>query len=136
MRHRGMSGLQWIVFTNVPGERDDAISMKQEDLIVCRCEGVRLGQIRDSIIYRGAQTVNEVKKLTRTGMGVCQGKTCVCLVEALLNDEPSLAKREAFCSRPPVRGVNVGWLAATADAYDYPSGPTRAVAVLSPDADE
>ena len=110
--------------------------MKTKDLIICRCESVRLSRIMESIHRQGAGTVNQVKKLTRAGMGLCQGKTCSCLVESLLKDETPGFREEAFGSRPPLRSVPMDWLAETADAYPYPSGPTRAVAVLSPDAEE
>ncbi|CAB5138235.1 hypothetical protein D3OALGB2SA_4069 [Olavius algarvensis associated proteobacterium Delta 3] len=88
----------------------------------------------ESIHHQGAETVNQVKKLTRAGMGLCQGKTCSGLVEAILNDQTPEYRQEAFRSRPPLRSVPMEWLAETADAYPHPGGPTRAVAVLSPDA--
>ena len=34
-----------------------------KDLIICRCEGVRLGQIQAAVRQGGIQTVNQVKKL-------------------------------------------------------------------------
>ena len=110
--------------------------MKSEELIICRCEGVRLGRIIESIHHQGAETVNQVKKLTRAGMGLCQGKTCSGLVETLLRDEISEFREEAFRNRPPLRSVPMKWLVEIADSYAYPSGPTQAVAVLSPDAEE
>ena len=110
--------------------------MRSKDLIICRCESVRLGRIMESIHHQGAETVNQVKKLTRAGMGPCQGKTCSGLVEALLKGETPAFREEAFRNRPPLRSVGMEWLVKTADAYSYPSGPTRAVAVLSPEEKE
>ena len=110
--------------------------MKSEELIICRCEGVRLGRIIESIHHQGAETVNHVKKLTRAGMGLCQGKTCSGLVETLLRDEIPEFREEAFRNRPPLRSVPMEWLVEIADAYAYPSGPTQAVAVMLPDAKE
>ena len=110
--------------------------MRSKDLIICRCESVRLGRIMESIHHQGAETINQVKKLTRAGMGLCQGKTCSGLVEAILKDQTPAFREEAFRNRPPLRSVRMEWMVETADAYPYPSGPTRAVAVLSPDAEE
>jgi hypothetical protein len=90
----------------------------------------------ESIHHQGAETVNQVKKLTRAGMGLCQGKTCSGLVEAILKDQTPVFREEAFRNRPPLRSVRMEWLVEMADAYPYPSGPTQAVAVLSPDAEE
>ncbi|MCK5245613.1 FAD-dependent oxidoreductase [Candidatus Bipolaricaulota bacterium] len=43
--------------------------------IVCRCERVTAGEIRD-LIRKGYRDINEIKTLTRAGMGACGGKTC------------------------------------------------------------
>lgn len=109
-------------------EKSDTDGMTQDDLIICRCEGVRLGRIKESIHRQGAETVNAVKKLTRAGMGLCRGKTCGGIVEKVLGNEAPGFRKEAFRSRPPVRCVGMAWLAETADAYDHPAGPTRALA--------
>ena len=44
--------------------------------IVCRCEGVTVGALRQAARERGAREVNRVKALTRIGMGRCQGRVC------------------------------------------------------------
>ncbi len=96
------------------------------ELIICRCECVSLGTIKSSIRQSGARTVNQVKKLTRAGMGPCQGRTCAKVVEAILASEgKSAAGAEAYQVRPPVRGLPVAVLADTADQYPEPAGPVR-----------
>ena len=99
---------------------------KKDELIICRCESVKLGQIQSSIHYSGAQTVNQIKKLTRAGMGLCQGRTCARSVETILATEAkATAGSEPYQSRPPVRGIAVGTLAVGADQFDEPSGPVQ-----------
>lgn len=107
--------------------------MKPEDLIICRCEGVTLSRIIGCIRRQGCDSVNQVKKLTRAGMGLCQGKTCSGLVAAILEERCPDCGKEAFRSRPPIRSVPMDWLAETAAAYPHPEGPTAAVASLAPD---
>jgi sarcosine oxidase subunit alpha len=51
----------------------------QDDMIVCRCERVTLGEIK-AVIQSGSRDVNEIKALTRAGMGACGGKTCQALI--------------------------------------------------------
>ncbi len=98
----------------------------KEDLIICRCESVKLGPIQSAIRRSGAQTVNQVKKLTRAGMGLCQGRTCAKVVESILESEGvSPSGAEPFQARPPVRGIPVAVLADTADQYHEPVGPVR-----------
>lgn len=106
--------------------------MKPDDLIICRCEGVTRSRIVDCIHRQGADSVNQIKKLTRAGMGLCQGKTCSGLVTEILEDSGAAGRKEAFRTRPPIRSVLLGWLADSAEAYSHPDGPTAAVASLSP----
>jgi bacterioferritin-associated ferredoxin len=54
-----------------------------QDLIICRCEGVRLAEIQQSI-REGARAIAGVKKRTRVGMGYCQGRVCQHVVSELL----------------------------------------------------
>ncbi len=111
--------------------------MKSKDeLIICRCERVNLGQIQSSIHSSGVQTVNQVKKLTRAGMGLCQGRTCAQSVETILATEAKApAGTEPYQSRPPVRGIAVGTLAVGADQFDEPSGPVQIRATSTPDSE-
>lgn len=50
-----------------------------DDTIVCRCEGVTLGEIR-ALIAQGYNSIDEIKRLSRAGMGPCQGRTCRPLI--------------------------------------------------------
>jgi bacterioferritin-associated ferredoxin len=47
-----------------------------DDEIVCRCEGIRAGAIREAAFGRDAREINRLKALTRVGMGRCQGRVC------------------------------------------------------------
>jgi NADPH-dependent 2,4-dienoyl-CoA reductase/sulfur reductase-like enzyme/Fe-S-cluster-containing hydrogenase component 2/bacterioferritin-associated ferredoxin len=53
-----------------------------DDTIVCRCERVTAGEIRERI-RAGMRDVNEIKTVTRAGMGACGAKTCGSLVDTL-----------------------------------------------------
>lgn len=60
-----------------------------KDLIVCRCEGVMLSDIRKSI-EEGATSIPGVKKRVRVGMGPCQGRICQQIVKEILKTEANL----------------------------------------------
>ncbi len=47
-----------------------------DDLMICRCEGVTAGELRNAAHTDGARDINRVKALTRLGMGRCQGRVC------------------------------------------------------------
>jgi sarcosine oxidase, subunit alpha len=56
------------------------------DTIVCRCERVTVGEIRKWIRY-GVRDFNELKALTKVGMGSCGGKTCTPLINRIFREE-------------------------------------------------
>lgn len=51
-----------------------------DDMIVCRCERVSLAEIK-AVIGSEIRDMNEIKVLTRAGMGACGGKTCSSLIK-------------------------------------------------------
>jgi bacterioferritin-associated ferredoxin len=96
-------------------------------LVVCPCEGVTSAEIEQAIAAAGCQDVNEVKKITRAGMGPCQGVVCHRLVEiALARALGSAAAAAAHRFRPPVRPVPLGRVAALAAAMREPQGTVDA----------
>jgi len=57
-----------------------------DEQVVCRCERVTAGEIRE-LIRRGYRDMNEMKAVTRAGMGACGSKTCGTLVARLFREE-------------------------------------------------
>ena len=109
---------------------------KKDELIICRCESIRLKEIQSSIHRSGAQTVNQIKKLTRAGMGLCQGRTCAKVIESILTSEGRMsAGTEPYQARPPVRGIPVAVLAEASDQFDEPAGPVSIALTRGADED-
>ena len=60
--------------------------------IVCRCETVSEGEIRDAIRRNPpACDIDGVKRRTRSGMGRCQGGFCMPYVMRLISEERGVA---------------------------------------------
>ena len=80
-----------------------------EDIIICRCQEVTRQDILDAIAD-GATTVDGVKRRTRAGMGLCQGKTCERLVAKIIAEETGKPMADILPpkSRIPVRPVKIG----------------------------
>jgi NAD(P)H-nitrite reductase large subunit len=57
-----------------------------DDTIICRCERVTAGELRD-LIRQGYRDINEIKAVSRAGMGSCGAKTCTALIHRLFRDE-------------------------------------------------
>ncbi|MGH2897317.1 MAG: oxidoreductase, partial [Solirubrobacteraceae bacterium] len=82
-----------------PAPRDWA-GVLDDDTIVCRCEDVRWGALRDAADVRAA------KLHTRAGMGACQGRVCGSAL-AVLRGFPH------GTIRPPVAPVRLETLTMT-----------------------
>ncbi len=81
------------------------------ETIVCRCEEVTSAQLDEAI--EATDDVNVVKTLTRTAMGLCQGRNCQRHVAATIarrHGRP-IAELPVATPRPPVRPVPIGAIA-------------------------
>ncbi|MCT9106845.1 FAD-dependent oxidoreductase [Streptomyces mirabilis] len=83
-----------------------------DDTVVCRCEEVTAGAVRNAVDELGAGDVRTVKLLTRAGMGWCQGRMCEPAVAGLTGCEQRPARR--LLARP----VPLGVLARAGDPED------------------
>ena len=81
---------------------------KQADIIICRCQEVTRQEILQAIAD-GAVTVDGVKKRTRAGMGLCQGKTCERLIARIVAEQTGKPLAEILppTFRAPVRPVAI-----------------------------
>ncbi len=57
-----------------------------DEAIICRCERVTAGELR-AHIRQGVRDMNQLKALTRAGMGACGSKTCRPLLWRLFREE-------------------------------------------------
>lgn len=89
-------------------EHEAVASRDDDDLIICRCEEITRGEIK-AAIRNGIQTLNGVKRITRAGMGLCQGQTCQQLVARILATELGLsaADIDPTTARGPVRPLRL-----------------------------
>jgi bacterioferritin-associated ferredoxin len=80
---------------------------------ICRCEELDAEAVR-AAIAAGACTINDVKRRTRAGMGLCQGAYCLEHVAQMMR-EAGVAPQPStpMTARPPARMLTVGELAAT-----------------------
>ena len=58
----------------------------QDDEVVCLCERVTAGQIRE-LVKKGITDMNQIKSLSRAGMGPCGYKTCENLMKQIFQAE-------------------------------------------------
>ena len=75
---------------------------------VCRCEDVSVGCVLDAI-NNGCVSAREVKLRTRLGMGPCQGRYCVPVLQHLMADRAgtTVNGRSGFAPRVPVKPIAI-----------------------------
>ncbi len=82
------------------------MTSRERERLVCRCEEVSLGEIENAI-DAGAATLNEVKRRTRAGMGLCQSRTCSRLIARIVAERTGrgIEEVDTVTVRPPVRPI-------------------------------
>ncbi len=80
----------------------------EKNIIICRCEDLTLEDIRGTI-KKGHHNPQVIKRLTRCGMGPCQGNTCreLLLKEVALATGKSVGELEMTTFRPPTKPIKV-----------------------------
>jgi len=108
VRHDRIRPLLDRLFQPMPG----MLLPDDPDTIVCRCEDVTLGALRDAVKL-GGNDPNRAKLLTRCGMGPCQGRMCGPTVAAVIAHETGSSMQEVgtYRIRVPVRPVPLTALA-------------------------
>ncbi|GAA1941107.1 NAD(P)/FAD-dependent oxidoreductase [Agromyces allii] len=66
------------------GIRPGWTSWLEDDTIVCRCEEVPYGRLRETREATCASGLRSMKLTTRAGLGICQGRVCGRTVEELI----------------------------------------------------
>ncbi|NLW17739.1 MAG: (2Fe-2S)-binding protein [Firmicutes bacterium] len=87
--------------------------MKPDELtIICRCEDLTRSRLRQ-LIGAGYTTFDEIKRISRAGMGPCQGRTC----RALIEQEIAAMVGKPISEQPPTK-------------FRQPSRPVTFAAIL------
>jgi ferredoxin len=83
----------------------------EKDLVVCRCEEIS-GSFMKKMLGRCFVSLPAARRMTRVGLGVCQGRFCQDALRDGLAAERGVAPEEVglFRVRPPVRPVKLGRL--------------------------
>ncbi|MDX2505501.1 MAG: NAD(P)/FAD-dependent oxidoreductase [Gammaproteobacteria bacterium] len=97
-------------FFHIPGK---LLRVPDDDTIVCRCEEVTAREIRKAVAD-GHSDSNQVKFLTRCGMGPCQGRQCADAVAHIVAAAGGQRIDDGghYRGRPPVTPLTLGQLAS------------------------
>lgn len=86
-----------------------------DDVMLCKCEEVTAGEFRAALrAHKHVQTASAAKLLTRTGMGLCQGRYCQHMVRRLLAQGGSGGEAVGgFSARFPAKPIRIDQLTGT-----------------------
>lgn len=77
-----------------------------DNTVICRCENVTVGDLR-KVVKEGVRELNEIKVVSRSGMGPCQGRMCGPALAEVIAAELDLSPDQAgrLNIRPPLKPV-------------------------------
>lgn len=87
-------------------------------IFICRCEDVTQGELEHAM-QLGLDRVEEIKRYTGLGTGVCQGRECMAPLAKFLHQRGIApgGLLEPFTARPPLEPASFGALASIADDF-------------------
>jgi glycine/D-amino acid oxidase-like deaminating enzyme len=80
------------------------------ETVVCRCEGLSLGHLQDVAASQDVRDVATLKRLTRAGMGRCQGRLCAAHLPEVLGLTPA-GERDLLAPQAPLRPIPLAAIA-------------------------
>ena len=91
---------------------DPALLVPSDETIVCRCEEVTAGTIREQVAL-GCLGPNQLKAFVRAGMGPCQGRLCGLSVSEIIAAARGVPVQDVgyYRIRPPISPVTLGEIA-------------------------
>ncbi|MEX3690379.1 NAD(P)/FAD-dependent oxidoreductase [Paraburkholderia sp. BR14263] len=94
----------------------DRTRIPADDVLVCRCEEVTAGAIRESVAL-GCVGPNQAKAFNRCGMGPCQGRLCGLTVSEIIAQERQVSPEVVgyYRIRPPIKPLTLGQLAGAGE---------------------
>lgn len=89
------------------------------ETLLCACEEVTAAEV-DAAIAAGSLTLNDVKRRTRAGMGLCQSRICSPILRSYLERRAGVGAEQAglITARPPVKPIPLAALAAVQGVDD------------------
>lgn len=105
--HRRFQAALWRLFA----APDPGLDLATGDTILCRCEALTLGALKAEVTRHHIADLASLKRLTRAGMGRCQGRYCTPNLAALIGPAASAGELDLPAPQMPLRPVPMTALA-------------------------
>jgi NADPH-dependent 2,4-dienoyl-CoA reductase/sulfur reductase-like enzyme len=102
--HRRFQDALWRLYAAPPY----SAGLATPETLICRCEEISFGQVEEAL-NEGIRQIGAVKRRTRVGMGLCQGRYCGPVLDALLAERFGRPRdpHGGFASRAPAKPVAI-----------------------------
>lgn len=109
-RHERFQRSLWSLY----GTRPLSLELTREDTTICRCESVSYGELWQCF-ESGVVSLGAAKRITRAGMGRCQGRYCQSSILAVQQKVHGLPidSHSGFAPQAPVRPTEVRHIAGS-----------------------
>ncbi len=89
-----------------------------KETIICRCEELSYEEIEE-VIRLGAESFDDIKRITRCGMGPCQAKMCADLVSQMIHEQTGKEYREIPLprTRMPISPISIETLSTNSQHF-------------------
>jgi hypothetical protein len=86
--------------------------LAEEETVVCRCLSISYSQIKAGI-SEDTLSAGASKRISRVGMGRCQGRYCSPVIQKLISENSGLEMDEhsGFAPQMPIKPVEIGVVA-------------------------
>ncbi|CAB4948675.1 MAG: NAD(P)-binding protein [Actinobacteria bacterium] len=104
----GFQKVLWKIF-DAPIFTDE---LAEEETVVCRCLSISYAQIKSGI-SEDTLSAGASKRISRVGMGRCQGRYCSPVIQKLISENSGyeLDERSGFAPQMPIKPVEIGVVA-------------------------
>ena len=106
-RHRRFQRALWRLFA----APDAGLAQADGHTPICRCEAVTLAELRRVVAEHQVVDVPTLKRLTRAGMGRCQGRYCAPRLQELIDQDAPASELGFPVPQAPLRPVPLAALA-------------------------
>jgi NADPH-dependent 2,4-dienoyl-CoA reductase/sulfur reductase-like enzyme len=91
--------------------------LAKDDTVLCRCEEITLKEIKEAMAVGTIQAkyLKDLKRMTRVGMGPCEGRMCGPALIEIMRHQPNASPEVSGCllPRPSIKPISLGVLAAS-----------------------
>ncbi len=103
---------------------ESTIRRNEGNPVLCRCEEITAGQLRDALEHLPIEGPNQWKAFSRCGMGPCQGRQCGLAVSETIAGHLNMTMDSVgyYRLRPPVFPVSLAELAGMEEPRAHPGG--------------